>query len=127
MMNKRTKHFLCAAIILTILSVLLTIGPAAFFLVKGFIAADVVVEKVALTMSIFVAVIGSLICLISRTVGFRSRIWIILLALFFVLDEFLLLIMVFAITQILDELVVAPLARHFRSKFSINREIDKRG
>ena len=126
-MNKRTKHFLCAAIILTILSVLLTIGPAAFFLVKGFIAADVVVEKVALTMSIFVAVIGSLICLISRTVGFRSRIWIILLALFFVLDEFLLLIMVFAITQILDELVVAPLARHFRSKFSINREIDKRG
>lgn len=126
-MNKRTKHFLCAAIILTILSVLLTIGPAAFFLVKGFIAADVVVEKVALTMSIFVAIIGSLICLISRTIGFRSRIWIILLALFFVLDEFLLLIMVFAITQILDELVVAPLARHFRSKFSINREIDKRG
>jgi len=126
-MNKRTKHFLCAAIILTILSILLTIGPAAFFLVKGFIAADVVVEKVALTMSIFVAVVGSLICLISRTIGFRSRIWIILLALFFVLDEFLLLIMVFAITQILDELVVAPLARHFRSKFSINREIDKRG
>lgn len=126
-MNKRTKKFLWAAIILTALSLLLTLGPAGFFLVKGFLAANVVIEKVALTMSIFVAAIGSLVCLMSRTIQFRSRIWIILLALFFVLDEFLLLIMVFATTQILDELVVAPLARHYRSKFSINREIDKRG
>lgn len=126
-MNTRTKQFMWAAILLTALSIILSFGPAAIYLVQGFIHAQVVVEKVALTMSILVAAIGSMVCFLSRTIHFRSRIWIIFLALFYVLDNAFALILIFAITQIIDELVVAPLARHYRSKFSINREIDKRG
>lgn len=126
-MTQRTKKYLWAAIILTTLSILLSVGPALIFTVQGFMYSNLVVEKVALTGALMVAIIGSLMSLLSRVFQFRSRIWLILLALFFILDHFTVIIITLAITQILDELIFAPIAKHCRAKFSINREIDKRG
>lgn len=126
-MTQRTKKYLWAAIILTTLSILLSVGPALIFTVQGFMYSNLVVEKVALTGALTVAIIGSMMSLLSRVFQFRSRIWLILLALFFILDHFTVIILTLAITQILDELVFAPIAKHCRSKYSINREIDKRG
>jgi uncharacterized membrane protein (UPF0182 family) len=126
-MSAITKKYRVWALILTIASVLLTLAPACVFVVQGFIYSDLVIEKVALTGTVMVAVIGSLLCLMSRTIKFRSRLWLVLLALFFILDHFTVIILVFALTQTFDELVVAPIAHHCRAKYSINREIDKRG
>lgn len=126
-MTQRTKKYLWAAIILTTLSILLSVGPALIFTVQGFMYSNLVVEKVALTGALTVAIIGSMMSLLSRVFQFRSRIWLILLALFFILDHFTVIILTLAITQILDELIFAPIAKHCRSKYSINREIDKRG
>ena len=126
-MTSRTKHFLILGIVFTALSILFTIGPALFFTVQGILTAELTIHKTALVGSIFIAIVGSLICLISKTFTFRSKIWIFLLALFFCLDNFIVVIIVFAATQITDELILSPIARHFRNKFTINNQIDKRG
>lgn len=123
---KRTRKFLFLSILFTLISIGLTVGPAAYYIILAFNKADVVIKQSVLVSAIFVAVIGSLICLINKNFTFRSRVWIFLLAVMYCVGAFKELILVFAVTQILDELIIAPLARHFRSKYSINKEIDKR-
>lgn len=126
MEHKRTKRFKCLAFWFTIASVLCTILPAMVFTVEGLLLSELAVQKTALVCAVFVSIVGSLYCLISKKFTFRSKIWIFLLAIHFSLNNIERVIIVFAITQIADELILAPLARHFRSKYSINKEIDER-
>lgn len=123
--SKTTKKFATLAIIFTILSFLLLVGPTLFYVIAGLATATLTIQKVALVSTVAVSLLLTMLCAVNKWV-FRSKIWLIVLALFFVIDKFLVMILVFGITQILDELVVSPLARYFRNKTSINREIDKR-
>lgn len=123
--SKETKKYKRLAAIFTFISVALMLGPTAYYLVLGFLTASVVIEKVALASSIFVSLILTMLCVINKWT-FRSKIWLIILALFFVIDHYLLMVMIFGFTQIADELIISPLAKHFRAKASINKEIDKR-
>lgn len=123
--SKTTKKFATLAIIFTILSFLLLVGPTLFYVIAGLVTATLTVQKVALVSTVAVSFLLTMLCAVNKWV-FRSKIWLIVLALFFVIDKFLVMILVFGITQILDELIVSPLARYFRNKTSINREIDKR-
>ena len=123
--SKQTKKYCKLAAIFTMLSVLLLLGPTSYYVILGFISAELVVEKLALASAVFVSIILTLLCAINKWT-FRSKIWLVVLALFFVIDRFLIMIFIFGTTQITDELIVTPLAKHFRSKASINREIDKR-
>jgi hypothetical protein len=123
--SKTTKKYARLAIIFSVLSVLLLLGPTAFYVISGLMAAPLVIQKVALVSTVAVSLLLTMLCAINKWV-FRSKIWLIVLALFFVIDNFLVMILIFGITQIADELIVSPLARFFRSKASINREIDKR-
>lgn len=125
-MSTFTRKYLTGAIIFTTISLLFTCGPAIYYLIVALLNAELVVQKAALVSSVFVAIIGSLICLISKTFSFRSRIWVFLLAIMFCIDSFGTMIIIFAVTQIVDELVFSPLAKHYRSNFSINRSIDLR-
>ena len=120
-----TKKYVRLAIIFTIISILLFIGPACYFVISGFLTATLVVQKVALTATVALALILTAFCAINKWL-FRSKVWIIVLVLYFVLDHFLVMILVFAITQILDELIISPLARHFRHAAGINHQMDKR-
>ena len=108
-----------------IVSLLLNIAPLATYTVIGLVSADLVVEKVALTMTVFVVVILSLVALINKTT-MRSRIWVILLGLYACLDYMLTPLLIIAITQILDEWFVNPAAKSFKNKLIINKQIDKR-
>lgn len=56
----------------------------------------------------------------------RSRIWIIILGIYFCCDRFALAIILVSITQILDEVIVNPLYKKFKQKAIINKEFDKR-
>lgn len=123
--SKETKKWSRLAIIFTILSFLLLIGPTTYYVILGFTSATLVIQKAALTATIALSIILTAFCAINKWV-FRSKIWLIVLALFFVIDHFLVMILVFGITQITDELIISPLAKYFRNKVSINREIDKR-
>lgn len=123
--SKQTKKYSTLAFIFTLISFALFLGPSAFYIILGFTTATVTLYKITLVATIAVSILLTGLCAINKWV-FRSKIWLIVIALFFVIDKFIVMIMIFAITQILDELIVSPLARYFRNKTSINREIDKR-
>ena len=124
--SKITKKYARLALIFGILSFLCVFAPLLFYVGAGFLAGTAVVEKVVLGCAVFLAIFLSALCAINKWT-FRSKIFIIILALYLVIDKFIVMILVFAITQVFDELVISPLARRFRAKASINAEIDKRG
>ena len=123
--SKTTKKYARLSLVFGILSVLLLLGPVGFYIIAGLTTATLTIQKVALVSTVAVSLLLTMLCAINKVV-FRSKIWLVVLALFFVIDNFLVMIMIFGITQCLDELIVSPLARHYRTKASINAEIDKR-
>lgn len=122
----RTKKFKLGALICTLLSIVLSIGPLVVYSVMAFNSAGATtVDKVTLLSMISVGTILSLVCAINKYTP-RCRLWLILIGLYVCLDSFIGCVLVMAITQCADELIVHPLAKYFRSKYSINKEIDKR-
>ena len=72
-----------------------------------------------------ISVILSLVCLLNKYT-LRSKNWLILLGLYVCMDKVLGCVLILAITQVFDELAVSPLKNHFKRKYQINKEIDKR-
>lgn len=126
-MSDRTKKLRAAAWILTLLSAVLSSGPLILYSAKALVKSNATTtEKCLLLSFISFGVILSLVCVINKYTP-RCRIWLILLGFYICLDNILGCILVLGITQILDELLVHPLAKAARQKYSINKELDKRG
>lgn len=120
-----TKKYQIIALILAAVSILANLGPLAFFIGSAYVQADVVHEKLAMTVSLAIALILSVVWLITR-IQLRSRLWIVLIGLFVCLDYALAAIITIAICQIVDEIILCPLKKHYHNLYTINREIDKR-
>lgn len=120
-----TKKYKKIAITLGVLSICLTVGPMFAYIVVGFFSAQLVVQKVTLAASVLFVGLLTIVSIINKR-ALRSRVWIVAFALYAVLDHYLALIVVFGVCQIADELAVAPLARWYREKWHIHREIDRR-
>lgn len=125
-MTQTTKKYRIIAAILFVVCLLLNVGPLATYTIMGFAQSNLVVEKVALTATVFIVLIMTVYNLVTK-VALRSRVWVLVLGLYFCLDAFLTPLLIIAVCQVLDELVFSPLRRHYRNKYTINREIDKRG
>lgn len=108
------------------LSILLNIGPLAVYSIKAYTESALVVDKVTLTMTVLIVLILSAVAFLNKTT-MRSRVWVITLGLYFCLDSFITPILVIAITQIVDEWIMAPLSKAFKQRYVINKQIDKRG
>jgi len=121
-----TKTYRTLFWLFTICSILLNIGPCAYYVIAALVGSTLVTEKVTLCMTVLVVLILSIIGWINKTT-MRSRIWIILLGIYFCLDNFLVPLLLLGITQVLDEWIVAPLAASYKTKLTINKELDKRG
>ena len=121
-----TKKYHRLGILFTILSLLLNIAPLAVYTIMALAGGALIGQKVALTMTVFVVLILSVISWINKTT-LRSKIWILMIGLYFVLEHFAVAIIIIGVCQVLDEWIVDPLRKHFRNKYSINKEIDKRG
>lgn len=121
-----TKKYHIVAVILLVLSILLNVTPLAAYTIIGLTSASLVVEKVALTSTIFVVLIMSVVAWINK-ITMRSRIWLIMLALYFCLDTIITPLLIIAVTQIIDEIIVCPLRKKYQNRYIINKEIDKRG
>ena len=124
-MTDITKKYRIIAAVLLIITILLNVGPLATYSVIAFCEADLVVEKVSLTCTVFIVLIMTLYSMVSKT-ALRSRIWIILLGMYFCLDYILTPLIIIAVCQVADEIIFNPLYRHYHNKYTINREIDKR-
>ena len=126
MTTKRTKNLRIKAYLLTFLSLILSWGPLILYVTQAYLTKTAATsDKIILTSLLAVGVIMSIVCLINKYV-LRCRSWLILIGLWLCLDKILGCILVIAITQCLDEIIVQPLARSFRNKLTINKEIDKR-
>ena len=123
-MTSPTKKYKRLARLFSLLSILVLLAPLAYYLVEAFIAG-VVIEKLALGGLATMAIILTLFNTIMKA-NLRSPIWLILLGIFFVLENILPLIIFIAAGTILDEFLLTPLARRYRNLYTINNEIDKR-
>ena len=124
-MSQRTKKFKILYITFSIISFLLTLGPVLFYIVKGYIDADLTKEKVALTGVILCAIILTGINVLIKH-HIRSTIWLLMLGIYYCVDNIMPLLLMIAIGTILDEFIVSPLKKSFKNKKIINSEIDKR-
>lgn len=120
-----TKKYRLLTWIFGIFTFLCNVGPLAVYAIQGLCTADLIVEKVSLTCTIFVVVLLSVIAWVNKTT-MRSRVWVVMLGLYFSLDHFITPLIIIAVTQILDEWIINPLYKYFKNKYRINKEIDKR-
>ena len=98
--------------------------PFLVYATYGFVVAGTT-EKLVLTLGAVAAAIIGLTNFFFKK-HMRSPLWILLLALYMVLNEITPLLICAAVGCVLDELVFTPLCAHFRSKTLINSELDKR-
>lgn len=120
-----TKKLKAKYITAALISILLNICPLLVFTIIAFISGTAIVHKVTLSMTLLLVLIFTLITLVNKTV-FRSKLWILLIGLWLCLDNILTPLIVFASCQIIDELIVTPIKNHYRDRYKINKEIDKR-
>ena len=57
----------------------------------------------------------------------RCTIWILLLGIHACVENITTLLIIMAITTAIDEFIFEPLAKKYKNKYIINKEIDKRG
>lgn len=99
-----------------ILSFLATFGPFIFYGIKAMIEGEPA-QKFTLSIFSLVAVIIAVAGVLLK-VHLRSVIWILLLGVYFCLDNLIGVILVVAICTILDELVFNPLYHRYSKKYS---------
>lgn len=123
-MTERTKKCRAKRRFFHIVSILLAYGPILGYLIAGFTISDNS-GKITLTICSIVGIVIALINLLAKY-HIRSTIWIILLGIYMVMQDIQTLIIITAITTILDEFIFTPLYRKYKELTVINKEIDRR-
>lgn len=119
-----TAKYKKKALLFFLLSVACLFGPILFFFIRAFIVGDTA-HKLTLGLTFTAALIMGAINIVMKS-HLRSVIWVLLIGVFCVLRNYLSIIIVFAVTTFLEELIFHPLFRYYRDKAKINAEIDKR-
>lgn len=106
------------------LSLVCTVGPLLYFVVLAMLTATPA-QKVAISAMAFAGVI---ICLVNACMKVHPRcvFWLVLLAAYYALGNILEVLYIMAATCFLDEIWFTPAYKYANSKYSINKEIDKR-
>ena len=119
-----TKKYKNNYILCRTLSILMTLIPLIIYTIKGF-CEGTPGSKVTLGVCFTTALILTIINVVFKY-HMRSTIWILMIGLYVSVDNIIPLLIILAITTILDEFILTPLSRHYKSKYTINKEIDKR-
>ena len=105
---------------------LLALGiPATVYTVKGYVQAETE-KKMVLTLCIVAACI---LLLLSFIVKFDAKIsaWVLSIGLFIATGSVLEYLLVMGIASIVSGIVIEPLAKHYKERWKIQREIERRG
>lgn len=119
-----TKKYSRLSKIFGLISVLITVFPLGFYVIKAFATGDPH-EKFTLGIFVVMAAIFTLLNIVFK-MHLRSTIWLMLLGIYIVMDNILPLLLMVAIGTILDEIIISPLHKKYKNKAVINYEIDKR-
>lgn len=123
-MSEVTKKYKTQYTIAKILSILLNVGPLLYYGILGFSVAEPT-KRVVLSLTAIGAIIFTLIS-VTFKLHIRSTMFLLMLGIHCCIDNITGLIIVMAATTLLDELVTMPMCKYCKSKYSINKEIDKR-
>lgn len=115
----KTKYTICK-----LMSIVITLSPLIYYLIVGMSIGEPT-KRVILAFSAVAAMVLTFVSLAFKF-RIRSTIFILMLGIHCCIDNITTLIMVMAATTLIDELLLTPLCKHFREKYSINKEIDKR-
>lgn len=119
--QKYRKGYWCTLI----LSWVVTLSPIIAYTILGFMNGSAG-QKFTLGLMLILA-IGLGVINILKKLSLRSTTWLMVLGVSLCLNEVTNLLIIMAVTTIVDELVIVPINKHCREKLSINKEIDKRG
>lgn len=106
------------------LSIIVLVCPVVVYAILGFANGEVH-QKLTLGFTLIIAIILFLINIVFKY-HIRSALWIMVLGVYFCMNNILPLLLCVAIGTILDEFLLTPIYKSFKSKAKINREIDKR-
>lgn len=120
-----TKRYRLKYWILTIISLLTNVGPLGYYFIKSLIQTPSTYKKVTLCMMVFVVLIMTVIAVINK-IAMRSRLWIILIGLYICLEYIMTPLIIIAICQIFDEIIISPWRSNIRTKLIIHKQIDVR-
>lgn len=119
-----TKKDRRLSILFLVLSLMVTLAPILIYAVIAFVQGTVR-EKLTLGITLIIA-IGLTVINIIFKFHIRSILWIMVLGIYFCIDNIMPLLLIVAIGTILDEFILTPLHKKFRAQAKINSEIDKR-
>lgn len=125
-MSTMTNKYKKLSILTFLLSAMCSLCPILIYVIKAFVDKDVqAVNKYTLGIMCSLALIVTLINIVAK-LHLRCIPWILLLGIYLCLKNITALLVIMAITTIVDELVLTPLHKSFKNKYTINKEIDKR-
>ena len=125
-MSTMTNKYKKLSILTFLLSAMCSLCPILIYVIKAFVDKDVQeVNKYTLGIMCSVALIVTIINIVAK-MHLRCIPWILLLGIYVCLKDITTLLVIMAITTIVDELVLMPLHKSFKNKYTINKEIDKR-
>lgn len=123
-MRKKTIRLRRSKNILGIISLLLCYAPLLVALITGFSYSDNERGKVTLSICCIVALLLTIINIISKY-SVRSTMWVLLLGAYAVLEDVMPYLIAIAICTIIDEFIITPIYKSVKNRYIINREIDK--
>ena len=125
-MSTMTNKYKKLSILTFLLSTICSLCPILIYVIKAFVDNDVKeVNKYTLGIMCSVALVITLINIVAK-LHLRCIPWILLLGIYLCLKDITSLLIIMAITTIIDELILTPLHKSFKNKYIINKEIDKR-
>lgn len=125
-MSTMTSKYKKLSILTFLLSAMCSLCPILIYVIKAFVDKDVQeVNKYTLGIMCSVALVVTLINIVAK-LHLRCIPWILLLGIYLCLKDITALLVIMAITTIIDELILMPLHKSFKNKYTINKEIDKR-
>ena len=125
-MSTMTHKYKRLSILTFLLSTICSLCPILIYVIKAFVDKDVQeMNKYTLGIMCSVALIVTIINIVAK-MHLRCIPWILLLGIYVCLKDITTLLVIMAITTIIDELILMPLHKSFKNKYTINKEIDKR-
>lgn len=124
--SKYTKDSRFKLWLFRILDGICLVAPLLVYVIIALCGGAVVAAKVAVVSTVMIAIILTVFNIIAQK-RLRCPIWIMLIGLFVAIKEYLLpLIIILAITSILDDLVFTPLITYYKTKLISNKAMDER-
>lgn len=101
--------------------------PLIIYVVMALASGEAIVaQKVAVVSTTMIALMLTVFNALSQK-KLRCPVWIVLIGLFVAIRDYLMpLIIILAITSVLDDLVFTPLIGYYRTKLIANKAIDER-